>query len=76
MSVVLRDVWPELAGHGRSGGAAAQTQKCNEALRAPWEVIDDCGHAPDAVFEREAIQQPNARPCGRVHGVSPLVASC
>jgi hypothetical protein len=54
--VVLRDVRPELAGDGRPGGPAGQTQKGDQALRAPREVVDDHVHAADTAFEREAIQ--------------------
>jgi hypothetical protein len=73
--VVLRDVWPELSGHGRPGGTTAETQMGDQALRAPWKVVDHRVPATGTAFEREAIQQPDARFWGRVHGVSPLVAS-
>jgi hypothetical protein len=48
----------------------------DQSLCAPREVGDDGVHATGTAFQREAIQQPDARFWGRVHGVSPLVASC
>jgi hypothetical protein len=75
VGVILRDIWPELAGHSRPGGAAVETEMGDQSLRATREVGDDSVHATGTAFEREAIQQPDARFRGRVHGVSPLVAS-
>ena len=56
MSAVLRYVWPQCTRHGRSCGAATQTQKGDHALGAPWEVVDDPGQATATDFEGEAVQ--------------------
>ena len=45
MRVVLRDVGPELAGHGCPGRAAAQAQMSDQALCAPRQVVDVLVHA-------------------------------
>jgi hypothetical protein len=73
--MIVRDIWPELAGHGRPGMAAGETQMRDQSLRAPRKVSDDCAPSTGAAFEGESIQQFDARVWGRVHGVSPLVAS-
>jgi hypothetical protein len=73
VSVFLRHVGPQLAGDRAAAGAAAQAQVGDQSLGAPREVGHSNGHPGAASFEREAIEQRDARSRDSIHGESPLV---